>query len=97
MATPAGELGEPRSSRIATQIVLTLRSTTGETLGGVVWIFLALGPPRSGPGSQKGTVHLERQQVRLLLKAVCEGGSASEVIFYVTFYETKPNLSEIFS
>jgi hypothetical protein len=55
---------------MATQIVLTLRSTTGETLGGMVWIFFALGPPRSGPGSQKGTVHLERQQVRLLLKAV---------------------------
>jgi hypothetical protein len=96
VAAPVGELGEPRR-RMATQIVLTLRSTTGETLGGVVWIFLALGPPRSGPGSQKGTVHLERQQVRLLLKAVCEKVGTSEVVFYVTFYETKPNFSEIFS
>ena len=71
MAAPVGELGEPRS-RIATQIVLTLRSTIGETLGGMVWTFLALGPPRSDLGSQKGTVHLKRQQVWLLLKAVCE-------------------------
>ena len=82
---------------MATQIVLSLRSTTDETLGGMVCTFFALGPPRSGPGSQKGTVHLERQQVRLLLKAVCEKVDTSEVVFYVTFYETKPNFSEIFS
>jgi hypothetical protein len=94
VAAPAGELGESRR-RMATLIVLTLRSTTDETLGGMVWTFFALGPSRSGPGSQKGSSNLERQQVRRLLKAVRKEVGASEVAYYVTFYETKPNFSEI--